>query len=74
MNIKGEKGKSMRNNGITLIALVITIALHTVTSLLASAQLYIRSCLNAEEARELSKEGMKKMSETTMVPLFLYKF
>ena len=29
MNMKGEKGKNMRNRGITLIALVITIVLNS---------------------------------------------
>ena len=29
MNKKGEKGKNMRNKGITLIALVITIVLNS---------------------------------------------
>ena len=29
MNMKGEKGKNMKNKGITLIALVITIVLNS---------------------------------------------
>ena len=32
MNMKGEKGKNMKNKGITLIALVITIALNCLRS------------------------------------------
>ncbi len=37
MNVKGEKDKNMRNKGITLIALVITIVLNS--SYLAMARM-----------------------------------